>query len=1406
LTLTGGSPAGGVYSGPGISNGAFIPSLAGLGTHAITYTYTDGYNCLDSVTSNITVNPKPIVSLGSFNPVCSNDAPFALSGGNPAGGSYSGPGVFGGLFYPNIAGAGTHTIKYDYTDSNSCHNSSMNSITVYPLPSVNLATFGPLCINSGSFTLTGGSPSGGTYSGTGVIAGSFDPLIAGSGTHTITYTYTNVYNCINTALQSITVYPLPVVTIGTFNPLCVNAGPLTLSGGSPSGGTYSGLYVTNGVFYPSLAGTGNHTITYSYIDTNNCDGMAIQTISVTSPPTVSLGTLNDVCSNASPFTLTGGSPSGGSYSGPGVSGGLFYPSIAGPGTHTITYLFSANGCFDIATAQIMVKQAPSVNIGALSPICINAGSYILTTGAPSGGIYSGTGVSGGIFYPSIAGVGSHSITYFYTDSNGCYNTATSNIVVNPLPSVTLGVFDTICTNSSSFLLTQGTPQGGNYTGPGVSNGIFYPSVAGSGTHIITYVYADANSCSSIAYQTIIVNSPPTVSLGPFSNLCMNTGSISLSGGSPSGGNYSGPGIDSNGVFNPSIAGVGQHIITYSFTDQNSCTNSDTTTINVLSSPQVFLNAFNDLCQDALPDTLEEGYPQGGIYSGPGVYGNIFYPSVAGVGTHLISYSYIDSNGCGDTAVNTITVNALPTANAGMNDSICSGTSILLTASGGHSYLWSTNDTASTIAVTPLSTTTYSVTTTDVNGCVSTNNASVTISILPSPIANAGPDTSICYGNNITLTASGGINYNWSNSDTTAGIIVSPLATTTYTVTVTDSNGCTGIDDVIVNVNSLPLVNTGPDTSICYGNNITLTASGGINYNWSNSDTTAGIIVSPLATTTYTVTVTDGNGCTGSDDITVIINPLPSANAGSDTAICIGNSATLIANGGNTYTWSNNTNNDSLTITPMTTTSYTVTVTDGNGCTDSDDVTVIVNPPPLANAGSDTAICIGNSTLLIASGGNFYAWSNSTNNDSLTVTPMTTASYTVTVTDGNGCTDSDDVTVTVLQLPNISLSNYKNSYCINDSPDTLIGLPSGGSYSIPFSTDSIFDPAIAGTGMHIIKYIYQDILTFCSDTVIDTVYVFPLPSADAGSDITACKNAAVNLIATGGISYYWSTGDSVNQINISPVLDTTMYFVTVTDVNGCRATDSVTINVTPLPVANAGNDTSICKGDTIVLHATGGINYQWNTSVYDTNSYLQVSPFDTTSYSVIVFNTYGCSDNDTVVVNVKELPFVFIGQDTTICANHSLLLDAGPGFDNYLWSDGTTTQTILIDSSGVGIGSVIYSVTVTQNYCEGEAQIMITFDPCQGISNEDQLVHINVYPNPSSGAFTVEIDNPHQDNIEIAFLNSIGQQLYNESIPALFSNKIIKDFKIENISTGMYLLRVNTSNKVWLKKVVIMNLY
>jgi hypothetical protein len=260
------------------------------------------------------------------------------------------------------------------------------------------------------------------------------------------------------------------------------------------------------------------------------------------------------------------------------------------------------------------------------------------TGTPAGGTFSGAGVSGSIFTPSSAGIGTHTITYTVT-SGGCTATATQVFTVNPAPTVTFGAMPALCVNAPTYPLTTGSPAGGTYSGPGVTGGAFYAATAGVGTHTLTYTYT-TGGCTGTATQTITVNPLPSVTHTPVAPVCRNGGTMVITGGSPAGGTYSGPGVTSAGVFNPTAVSAGATTLLYSYTNADGCTSSVPVVIMVQNPPVANISTIPTLCSDGGTFTLF-ATPTGGTFSGTGVSGNTFDPMAAGIGSHAVTYTYSD---------------------------------------------------------------------------------------------------------------------------------------------------------------------------------------------------------------------------------------------------------------------------------------------------------------------------------------------------------------------------------------------------------------------------------------------------------------------------------------------------------------------------------------------------------------------------------------------------------------------------------------------------------------------------------------------------------------------------------------------------------------------------------------------
>ncbi len=659
-------------------------------------------------------------------------------------------------------------------------------------------------------------------------------------------------------------------------------------------------------------------------------------------------------------------------------------------------------------------------------------------------------------------------------------------------------------------------------------------------------------------------------------------------------------------------------------------------------------------------------------------------------------------------------------------------------------------------------------------------------------ANAGQDVAICNGGSTTLTATGGASYLWSTGATTASITVSPTTTTTYTVTAFDASGTNSdTDDVTVTVNPIPVANAGADVSTCQSTSVTLSATGGSSYLWSTGATTQTINVNPNATTTYSVQVTQ-NGCTSSDDVTVTVNPVPTINAGADVTFNSGDSVTLTATGGASYSWNTGATTSSITVSPTVTTTYTVTGT-LNGCQSTDTVTVfLVDSSVTANAGQDVAICNGGSTTLTATGGASYLWSTGATTASITVSPTTTMTYTVTAFDASGTnSDTDDVTVTVNPVPTI---NAGADVTINSGDSVTLTATGGASYSwnTGATTSSItVNPTVTST------YTVTGTLNGCQSTDTVTVFVNNL-QANAGPDVSICHGYSTTLTASGGDTYLWSTGATTSSITVNPT-STSTYSVTVF-VGNLQDTDDVTVYVNPNPnvIITNGSEVTILQGEYVTLSATGANTYLWNNGATQPN--IAVSPNATTTYSVTGYIN-NCSDQKQVVVNVLQSVTANAGNDVTVCLQDNTVTLTASGGDEYLWNTGETTASITVNPEV----DTEYSVTVYNALDYDIDEVMVYVNDCADPelpeeSSED--LEFLVYPNPTYGNLNIRISGLL--SVSSIYLYDIsGKTLYHEVISENGEQQsFTKTMNISNFAAGIYLLKLVDNRTVVTKKIIL----
>ncbi len=461
----------------------------------------------------------------------------------------------------------------------------------------------------------------------------------------------------------------------------------------------------------------------------------------------------------------------------------------------------------------------------------------------------------------------------------------------------------------------------------------------------------------------------------------------------------------------------------------------------------------------------------------------------------------------DYTINVVDPNSPPVASfSAGSSSVCAGESIAFTdnsTGSPTSWAWDFGDGGTSTNQNPtysfLTAGNYTVSLTATNADGSdVSTTSITVNALPS--VSAGSDQSVCDGNQVTLNGSGATSYSWNNGVTDGTPFTPSVGTTNYTVTGTDGNGCQNTDVVAVTAYAIPSITssaTNPSSCGSSTGSVVVSGSGTGVVSWTGSTSgSSGTVSLPytitnLAAGTYNVTFTSSNSCVSNTTSEALSDPgapsAPTITAGGSTTICSGESVTLT----NTYStgvlWSNGATTQDITVTAAG--NYSVTYTDINGCSSSSAATtVVVNSLPTVDAGTNQDVCEGTQITLSGNGASTYSWDNGVS-DGVAFTPsIGTTTYTVTGTDANGCTNTDQVDVTVNALPTLSTTPTDIGFiCTYEAPITLVGDPSGGTFTGNGVSGNVFDPNIAGIGTHTITYSYTD-GNGCENTITMTAHV------------------------------------------------------------------------------------------------------------------------------------------------------------------------------------------------------------------------------------------------------------------------------------------------------------------------------
>ena len=829
---------------------------ANSGVYSVT---TSAANCTSAVaTTTVVVNTTPAAPTAVNADNCGAGKVSLTAGGTPTGGSYKWYSDATGA--TAIAGATTATYitpsiststTYYVTDLSpaGCESASRTAVTasIKAVPAAPTAANDSIC-GAGSVVLYAkGAANGDSYrwystisGGTAISGATGNVYTTPSLSATANY-YVSILNSVNCestrALSVAIINSIPQAAVTTGAAIC-DAGKVTLTAsGASSTSTYNWYTAATGG--TAIAGVSSNTYTTPLLSTNTtyyvtivsssaCESSSRTPVTATinTTPVVNAGTNDSLCVNASPYTLTGFTPAGGTWSGNGVNNaGLFSPNAGLTGANTLTYTVTQNGCTGTNVKTVRVNALPSYTTSSTTATC-GTPDGTATVSLASGYTYNWSNGQATQTASNLAG-GSYTVTVTSIATN-CSNTQTVAVATTNAPVVSYSGFNnnlTYCSADSAITLT-GTPVGGTFSGNGITGDKFNPFAAGSGAQTIVYQVTQ-NGCVGSQTQTVTVNQSPIVNAGSNDTICVNAPGYNLANYTPAGGTWTGNGISNTDLFTPANAGV--QVLTYTVV-QTGCIGTATKKVLVNALPNV-ITALNDtVCANNSPFTITNATPAGGTWSGAGVSAaGLFTPNNSLTGVQTLTYTVLQ-NKCANSNTYTIVVNQPATVSAGAIDTVCSAaTPFQLTGFIPANGTWSGNGVTPSGQFTGANAGVYKLTyTVSGGGCTSSDTTFVILK--NSPTVTAGTNVATCSNAApFTLTGFSPAGGTWTGTGVSTSGVFTPDVHNTGTYTLTYSvtqNGCTAAKSIVSQVDSMPA------TPVLTSNLNTVTSSvKGASYTW-----------------------------------------------------------------------------------------------------------------------------------------------------------------------------------------------------------------------------------------------------------------------------------------------------------------------------------------------------------------------------------------------------------------------------------------------------------------------------------------------------------------------------------------------------------------------------------------------
>jgi gliding motility-associated-like protein len=1340
---------------------------------------------------------------------------------------------------------GVYTVTV--TDNNGCTVSATVTINNIGGPTATISSIA----DASCFAFCDGSATSSVSSGTSPYTYSWNssPVQTGAvatglcaGVYQLTVT--DAIGC--ATIVSDTVYEPSAINIVTATtPVNCGGGSDGTATATPSGGASGYNYQWSTVpvqTTPSVSNLTAGTYTVTVTDSKGCTSSATVSVAQTPVLAVTVPGINDatcsgVCDGAADASSSGGtSPYTYAWNTSPVQTSKTVTGLCA-GTFTVT-VTDSKGCTSTATAVIAEPTAILLVTSKTDAVCgsNNGTATVTASGGTTGYIYEWNTVPVQTT-SSVANLPGGIYTVTVTDNNGCSATAIAavssiggaSIIVNGQNDVTcFGV----CDGAADVSGTGGTAP---YT---FSWNTTPPQTGGTATGLcagdVLVSITDANGCVSV--DTVTILGPSAIVPGisdtniTCNGSCNGIASVNPSGGTP-GYNFSWNTVPVQTT--QTITGLCAGTYTVTVMDNNGCS---ATASSVISEPPVLAvnpAGTTDATCNAVCDGDADVSPSGG--TSPYTYQWSTSPAqttrtATGLCAGTYTVTVTDANGC--TATLTLQVNE-PTAilapitksDANCNQSDGSATVNPSGGSPGYNYQWSTVPVQFTGTAANLSAGVYTVTVTDISGCTQTSTVAINNINGPVPSVTGITDATCnaaCNGS-ATASATGGstpYTFSWDGGPPQSSPVATGLCAGAHTVTITDKNGCIGITNTTINEpstlsNVITRTNTLCNNS-CDGT-ATASAGGGTSpyiYSWSTVPPQTGSVAIGLCSGLYTVTITDVNGCTMTDTISVFSPPALAVSKSSTPVSCLTNcdgTATATPSGGTspyTYTWNTSPAQNTPSATGLCLQVYTVTITDVNGCTLTDTVKISALDLLIVTVDDDT-LCRGDSTVVRAGGAGTYTWAVSTDptntigvGDTMVVAPMVTTTYIVTGING-ACASADSITVTVNPRPQIVILGPLSVLCKGDS--ALLTVTGAHTYlwSTSSTNDSVWVKPLVTT---IYSVTGTDTTTGCDTTasytvVVDSVSIVVFPD-------TICQGDTSLLTVSGADLYQWELVDSPwtvlsnnDTLLVKPLVTTCYKLTAINATTGCTKIDTVCV-IVQIPVADAGPDIISCFGDSVYLNgsvvdASGG--YWWTTSgggtFFPDSTGMKGVYLPAASDTVfdLMFTTIGLckSDTDTVTVTVRQNPTVYAGPDKYIVLGATVKLNGyvtnSPGVKwttsgsgTFIPNDSLLNPTYIPSDADYETGK-FYLILTTVGACKTVSDTMVVF--------VTEIKAPNVFT-PNGDGFNdrfVILGAPEESRLVV--FNRWGQKVFE-------SNNYLNDWDGEGLNTDVYYYILTYKSRSW----------